>query len=79
MRGSIKFSSTSFPNRLLKNAPTDISSSIFIGGITKSSPALSLPIGEISLVFKNGLISVGMPIIEPPGIGYNLFLAKMYD
>ena len=52
-----------------------MSSSISIGFLNKSNPALSLPNGEINLVLIKGLISVGMPIIEPPGIGYNLFLA----
>ena len=49
--GSIKFSSTSFPNRLLKTLQL-IYHPQFYWGITKSSPALSLPIGEISLVLK---------------------------
>ncbi|SCU55251.1 Uncharacterised protein [Staphylococcus aureus] len=54
-------------------------SCICIGFLIKSNPALNLPSGEINLVVTNGLISVGIPIIDPPGIGYNLFFAKIYD
>ena len=46
-------------------------------GIMKSPAARSFPANENNSVFKNGPISVGIPITEPAGIGWSFPLTKI--
>lgn len=52
---------------------------ICIGFLIKFNFVFNLLSGEINLVVINGLIFVGIFIIDLFGIGYNLFFVKIYD
>lgn len=52
---------------------------IWVGFFNKLNFVFNLLSGDINFVVINGLIFVGIFIIELFGIGYNLFFVKIYD